>query len=301
MQVLKQVKSTAPTRFIVITFLTLVISVSIQAQEKTRDYQFDSTKSYLIKLTDGTNFFGKVLETTSTSVIMQTKSVPRIEIPLAQIKEVDVIQSTNIKNGAYWFPNPHATRYYYSPSAISLKKGEGYYQNTYLFLNSVHYGVTNNISVGGGIEFISTFTGNPILYVTPKISFKVADQFYAGAGVLLASLPDVDESGRGAAGIGYGIGTYGNAENNVTVGLGYGFIRDEMAKQPVITISGMTRISKKASLVSENWIVPGTAFFSYGVRFFGEKISVDLALVNNADIAQELPIGIPFVSVAIKF
>jgi len=301
MQVLKQVKSTAPTRFIVITFLTLVISVSIQAQEKTRDYQFDSTKSYLIKLTDGTNFFGKVLETTSTSVIMQTKSVPRIEIPLAQIKEVDVIQSTNIKNGAYWFPNPHATRYYYSPSAISLKKGEGYYQNTYLFLNSVHYGVTNNISVGGGIEFISTFTGNPILYVTPKISFKVADQFYAGAGVLLASLPDVDESGRGAAGIGYGIGTYGNAENNVTVGLGYGFIRDEMAKQPVITISGMTRISKKASLVSENWIVPGTAFFSYGVRFFGEKISVDLALVNNSDIAQELPIGIPFVSVAIKF
>jgi len=301
MQVLKQVKSAAPKTFILFSFLIFGISFSVGAQEKIHDYKFDSTKSYLIKLTDGTNFFGKVLETTSTSVIMQTKSVPRIEIPLAQIKDVEVIQATNIKNGAYWFPNPHATRYYYSPSAISLKKGEGYYQNTYLFLNSVHYGITNNISVGGGIEFISTFSGYPIIYVTPKVSFKVADQFYAGAGVLLASLPEIDEGGRGAAGIGYGIGTYGNSENSVTVGLGYGFIRDEMAKQPVITISGMTRISKKASLVSENWIVPGNAFFSYGVRFFGEKISVDLALVNNADIAEVLPIGIPFVSVAIKF
>jgi hypothetical protein len=301
MQVFNQNNSINPKRFIVVAIATFFISFSVQAQQSFQDYKFDSTKSYLFKLTDGTSLFGKVLETTSTSVTIQTKSVPKLEIPVGQIKNVEVIQSINIKGGSYWFPNPHATRYYFGPSAISLKKGEGYYQNTYLVLNSVQYGFTNNISVGAGIEFISTFSGDPIMYVTPKVSFKVANNFYAGAGVLLATLPDVDESGRGAAGIAYGIGTYGNSENNVTVGLGYGFIRDQLADQPIVTISGMTRISKKASLVSENWLVPGQSFFSYGVRFFGEKLSVDLALVNSSDIASVLVIGAPFVSVAIKF
>ncbi|MBE9480617.1 MAG: hypothetical protein IMY69_02855 [Bacteroidetes bacterium] len=43
------------------------------------------------------------------------------------------------------------------------------------------------------------------------------------------------------------------------------------------------------------------AIFSYGVRFFGERISVDLGFINNKDIIEEIVIGIPYVDFVVKF
>jgi hypothetical protein len=39
----------------------------------------------------------------------------------------------------------------------------------------------------------------------------------------------------------------------------------------------------------------------YGIRFFGEKLSVDLAFLNNKDIASQLALGVPIVDFVIKF
>ncbi|MCX7986219.1 MAG: hypothetical protein N2662_04720, partial [Bacteroidales bacterium] len=109
---------------------------------------------------------------------------------------------------------------------------------------------------------------------------------------------------EGNMGILYSIATYGNTDNNVTMGLGWGFIGEELAKRPVITISGMKRVSRKVGLVTENWIIPADGYkavFSYGVRFFGEKIAIDLAFYNEKEIAQYLIIGIPYVDFVVKF
>jgi hypothetical protein len=40
---------------------------------------------------------------------------------------------------------------------------------------------------------------------------------------------------------------------------------------------------------------------SYGVRFFGKKLSVDLGFLNNRDLAEALIIGIPYVDFVVKF
>ena len=99
-------------------------------------------------------------------------------------------------------------------------------------------------------------------------------------------------------------GTLGTKEHNITSSLGWGFIEGEFSQRPIITLSGMTRISKRAALVSENWFVPTDGyygFFSYGVRFFGEKMAVDVAFINNPDIFQIIVIGIPYVSFTVKF
>ena len=62
---------------------------------------------------------------------------------------------------------------------------------------------------------------------------------------------------------------------------------------------------KKTALVTENWLIPTDSsyepIFSYGVRFFGENIAVDLAFINNWDIAQSLLIGVPYVNFVVKF
>ena len=289
-----------------IFFTMIVCSASTVFGQKTFiSYPFDTTKTYIIELHDGSRFIGNFLQKDSISIVIKTSSIPKIEIPIQKIKSIEKVDPLNLKNGIYWFPNPNATRYLFSPSAFTLKKGEGYYQNTYLLLNSFNVGITDHISIGGGLEILSTFgEGDPIFFITPKVGFNVVDKFNIGGGVLYASTPSFGSGNRSSLGIVFGIGTYGSIDHNITGGLGWGFVEGEFESRPIITVSGMTRISKKTALVTENWFIPTDNYYgiiSYGIRFFGEKLAVDLAFINNSDIAEIIFIGIPYVDFVVKF
>jgi hypothetical protein len=311
---MKQV--TIGTATLVGLLLTLAASISTaQAQTNFREFEFDSTKTYVIELLDGTEITGSYIGKTIELLIISTSSIPRIEIPFSQIKSIKAADASSIRGETYWFPNPNATRYLFAPSGFNLKKGEGYYQNSYLVLNSVNYGITDNISIGGSIELLSTLSTlaegsfRPVVLITPKVGFPVAKDLNMGAGLLFVSIPEIDNNPLTGAGIAYGIATYGNIEHNATLGLGWGFVDGYWAKRPLINISGMTRIRRNMSLVTENWIIPIDNDFdqgryyevvSYGVRFIGKTISVDLAFINNRDIADVLLIGMPYVDFVIK-
>ena len=292
--------------------LFCLVSTYTSGQDRSIPDDPDSTQTYKVEMIDGTVFLGNILKSDSQMILMKTSLLTKIEIPKIKIKSVTRVEKSSMVNGIYWFPNPNATRYLFSPSAFNLKKGEGYYQNTYLLINSFNVGVTDNFSIGGGFELLSTFgtlaSGNfqPIFFITPKVGFKVTENFHAGGGILYASIPDFDNGDeRLEGGLAYGIGTLGSIEHNFTGGIGWGFFDGDFSNQPFITFSGMTRVSKKAALITENWLGPDNGnyygVFSYGVRFFGETISVDLAFINNSDIAEEIIIGIPYVDFVVKF
>jgi hypothetical protein len=281
------------------------------AQQVITETTFDSASTYILKLRDESQLVGKYLGRDSLNVIIKTASMPRVEVPISNVVSVSKVEAENFRHGKYWFPNPNATRYLFSPSAFCLKEGEGYYQNTYLFLNSFNVGLSDHVTIGGGLEFISTFAsiisgeGGPIFYVTPKVGFEVAPKVNLGAGLLYVSIPDFGEDyGRSGGGIFYGLSTFGNTNSNLTTGLGWGYFKGDVGSSPFITISGMTRISRKTALVTENWLIPSGSFYavySYGFRFFGEKLAVDLAFINNRDIASGLLIGLPYVDFVVKF
>ena len=79
----------------------------------------------------------------------------------------------------------------------------------------------------------------------------------------------------------------------------------------------MTLVGRRLALVSENWIVPSSAnnnnngvhtesyeyhgIYSYGIRFFGKKMAVDLAFLNNKDIAENFIVGIPYLDFVVQF
>jgi hypothetical protein len=291
-------------QLVLLSFL-LCVSGGVFGQQVSIGEIADSTQTYKVELVDGTVFIGTILNQDSLNIVMRTASIPRIEISIAQIKSLELVDKSSIRNGKYWFPNPHATRYLYAPSAINLQRGEGYYQNTWLILNSFNVGVTDNFSIGGGLELISTFAErNPIFFVTPKVGFKLAEKFHAGGGVLFASIPSFGSSNRSYLGTTFVSGTYGSKDRNITSSLGWGFVEGELSRRPIITLSAMTRVSRRTALVSENWFIPIDGYYgllSYGVRFFGEKIAVDLAFINNRDIFQSIFIGIPYVSFTVKF
>lgn len=268
---------------------------SIQAQTS-------PPQRWIVEASDGSVFQGIYLGQSEAGIRLLTESIGEILIPMGVVKNFRILNDRNFKNGEYWFENPNATRYLFSPSAYSLSKGEAYYQNTYVLLNSFHYGVIDRFSIGGGFELITTFSGDPAFYITPKYTFPISENWNAGAGILYARVPIEDFSG---VGIGYGIVTYGNRDNNATLGVGFGYVDGEAEGRPVINLSGMRRIGRKTALVTESWFVPTDGYYgiySYGIRFMGEKITVDLAFLNNPDIARDVVfIGVPYVDFVVKF
>ena len=198
-----------------------------------------------------------------------------------------------------------------------MKKGEGYIQDIYVFLVSANYALTDNISIGGAITIMpGADIREQLFMLTPKIGFSLGDKFHVGGGFLLVHVTDWN------IGILYATGTYGGIEKNLTLGFGYGMYDDDFAKPPIIMVGGMYRISKRMSLVTENWALKtrwrdeynfftnqeeyhyeNSLAVSYGLRFFGEQLSVDFAFMNLFSRSSEVLFfpGIPYLDFVFKF
>ncbi|MES2795071.1 MAG: hypothetical protein V4683_03840 [Bacteroidota bacterium] len=319
------------------TYLLIIIlfaSLSSFGQDSTKVDYF-KPKMYSIETKDGAIIIGTVVSEDQKHIVLQTKSMGLVTIEIVNIKLKKEIFETSFKKGEYWFENPNGTRYIIGPSAFTLKKGEGYYQNLYLFGQSVNVGITDHITIGGGTEIASLLFAQEapkILFLTPKVGFDVSPKFKMGVGALYVHVASFDSNDdRTNLGIIYGLGTIGNLDNNFTLGVGWGFhhskyidystqlteIDKGVSAKPIITLSGMTRLSKRFGLVTENWIFPISsqeydlngsisntkydykAFFSYGCRFMGERMAVDFGFLNNSEL--DAGIGIPYIDFVVKF
>lgn len=299
-------KGISRTLIIALTAMMLITGNAIAQQTVTGEV----SKTYQVTLNDGSTVSGKLLSITDKEVVIQSGSMGDIRLQKENIKTMTQVSSYDAKESGIWFTNPNPSKYLLGNSAIPMEKKSGYYQNTWVFFNTFSYGITNNISVSAGFEIFSILAGGDgpfAFFINPKASFKIAENFYAGANILYANtLRTIDDFG--GLGTLNGFATYGNNNNNITFALGWGYAGGEFSSKPLITVSGMVRASKRIGFVSENWIVPGInsdekyyGIFSYGIRFLGEKTSIDLAFLNNPDIAKEIIIGIPWLDFVVNF
>ncbi len=248
----------------------------------------DSTQLWHIITKDGNDYIGTITSQDAEKIVLRTTSLGDISIPKNQIRVLEPIKKTQIVGGEFWYESPHATRYFWAPNAYGLKAGEGYYQNTWIFLNQASYGITNNFSIGAGIipAFLFGASGFPF-WITPKITIPVQkDEINLGAGVLYVNAVGDDFEGISGTGIGiaYGALTSGPRDRNVTLGLGYGFANGNWARYPTITFCGMFRTSKKFMFLTENYLITigevGTlvGILSAGGRYGGKGIAIDFGL-----------------------
>ena len=291
------------TRFFILLLAFMLLPLLAQAQQEAgSETSADSTA--IVTMLDGSIYIGDIISQGEGRIRMLTENIGEIEIPLEKVRSIKIVGPERFFEGSYFFENPNATRYLFGPSAIPLRKGEGYYQNTYVILQMFNYGLTDFLSVGGGFDVITPFVGGtgPLFILTPKLGTQLTEKIHAGGGLLYANTLAAD--GFGGVGILYGVGTYGSRENNITAGLGWGFIEGDFDSRPIITVSGMMRASQRIGLVSENWFIPSdgyAGFISYGLRFMGERITVDFAFINSAEILEEILIGIPYIDFVVKF
>lgn len=254
----------------------------------------DSTKIQVITLRDGSSLVGRIVSVRADSVDFQM-GIGRVPVAIRDIREISETEAGRMHDGQYWFPNPNATRLFFAPSGQMLKRGEGYFADYELFFPGIAYGVTDNISIGGGVSIFPTGLDNQVYYFTPKVGMSFGEQVHLAAGLLLAGTQG--ETG----GVGYGVGTFGDGDASATIGLGYGFAGGKIERRPVAMLGGEKRVSRRIALVTENYLLPiseDNLVYSFGIRFMGEKLTTDLAIFN---VSGSGIIGFPYVDFVFRF
>lgn len=275
------------SRFLFCLIFFLSSLSSLLAQQHI-DQAIESEKKVLIETLDGDEFTGRILSHDSTSINLETNN----GIFSLSKKKIKKLESYDYA-GKFKFPNSQDTRYFFAPSGIPLKKGEGYYQNVLLTGNFVNYGVHRNLSVGGGVEFISLSAGQPIWFLTPKIGHSLSEKLHVAGGLLMIG------TGSGTSSLIYGVTTIGGSDLNFSFGLGYGYVEGRLSSSPTINLSGTIRFSDGVALLTENYLIGGGGYFGIqGLRFMGPKHSFDIGMFN---ILGDIGFIIPFVGYSMKF
>lgn len=294
-------------RFILSACLFLVLTASLHAQSDiTVGTQVELT------LTDGAKITGEVLEINNEFIRINNASLGELKILQSKVQNIENIKEylpTEIGRKGFPLDYHGSTHYLGTNSAFSLRKGEAYYENIWIFWNSATFGVTDHFSISLGGEIASLlFAGRvPILFVSPKLSTASGNGYeFAVSGTFFTS-PEDDFSGFGVA---QALVTLGDRNNNITFGAGIGFSTEGFGEDVTpLTLAFMIRLSKKASLVSDNFYIAydnfsdGVGNLSLALRLHFMKnpgSSLTLGLFRPTEDTDEL-IAFPFVSATIPF
>ena len=282
--------------FFLLSVLLLIGSLTVaHAQESVGE-------TVRVTTTEGNILIGVIEQQNEERMIIRVKDIGEVTIQRSNISNIEVIHPDRIRNGSYWFENPHGTRYFFAPNAIGLRKGSGYYQNAWIFFNNVNYGVSNNFSIGAGLIPGFLFGGGldaTPLWILPKLSIPVSgDNFHLGVGAMIGGVV-----GSGSGALFYGSGTVGSTDKTLTIGLGYGASGGDISSTPLVNISGMYRAKRTIYMLGELYFLPGidgSGLTLLGARWAPENFAVDFGLILPlADTGGF--ISIPWLGVSIPF
>jgi hypothetical protein len=245
-----------------------------------------STPSYVrIVMFDGTSRIGELLESSDDEITIETAQLGVVRIPKYLVKGMATIAAREYEQLLVAFEgrelslNPQSSRYFFAPSGIQLRRGDGYFQSN-IALNSVSLGVTDNITIGGLISFAGA--GG---------SFKVGKQLNENTHASFGGIGFMDYYGAldRPVGLVFANMTWGTEDRNVTVNLGTGtkfenrigevysytvdstsYVYDpnyyyysytlteydqHWVRPLLVNISGMNRISENRWFITENYWV----------------------------------------------
>jgi hypothetical protein len=238
-----------------------IFSITV-AQDKEQKSRPDSGLVVLSTNSDE-EFVGTIVSEDAREVSIRLQNGKMLIIPAYTVKSVRKLSSsTFFIKGKPVFPNPHPSRYFYTPSAIPMDKGEIYIQSVYGVAYQVQFGVTENFSIGATTTIVAT----PVA-LTAKYSIKIDEKNTLAFGGLAGIVGWGTETNLG---IGFGAFTHGTKESNLTIAGGYAWINTKNSgggNSPVMSLSGNQRLSKNLSLMGELWYLPEAGVFFGGPCF----------------------------------
>ena len=257
----------------------IIGNVSFRAKEVASMEKVEPQDFYLLTLMNGTTLQGKIISRKEKEIQVETNNIGIITVDLSKIKTIKGINPSNMKEGKYWFKTHIDAHYVVTPSAIALRPGEAFFQNTMGLYNSFDVGITKNFSCMGGLVIPSA------AFIAPHFSFKITNGVHVGIGIIAA-----DITYKPYGGAVYSQCTFGNRNGNLSIGGGYGFVggiqkyyyfnKVEKIELGFLSFSGMKRLAPKYAIVTENWFTPteGMKAFTGCFRLMGEKNSFDFGI-----------------------
>ena len=151
----------------------------------------------------------------------------------------------------------------------------------------MNVGLSNNLSIGIGAEFISSFLGMPIWFATPKAAFQISKLFYVGL-ITVLGIPLKDQ--LIASSFVHFITTFGNEETNLSLGIGCGGLHNSTGSEEdnlksSFNLSFIHRVSNGIALITENYIQTLSkdnyiALGIHGIRILGKNNHFDIGRVT---------------------
>ncbi|WP_137090023.1 hypothetical protein [Mangrovivirga cuniculi] len=286
------------------------LALNLAGQEK---IEFDSTETVYVSTKDKAVYKGRITNQSDERISLQTEKFGQLKINRDDIREIEHDNGQSIKNGKIWHEHIYASQYILTGNAIPLKKGQGYYNNIWIFSNSLAYGITDNFSIGTGILPIIDFQNGIALpfWFSAKYSFpNKGKNIYFSIGATGLKLFNVDMPVLGAL---YGATTFGDKNLNLTLGLGVPYQQGYgLVKYPLGKISGAVRISKSTYFTVEGFIaginpIENQEFgegmlLTIGGKTGSKNISFNYGAILAMDFAYpSFIVGVPILGVTIPF
>jgi hypothetical protein len=231
-----------------------------------------------IRLADGSVLFGRVTAVDDSRVTIETTGGTRVDVDRGQIRSIRPVRGTQVA-GAFWPADPNGTRLFFGPTARSLQAGQGSFGVFELFFPFASYGVTDRFSISGGTPIVPDAIGE-VGYIAPQLQVMRTSRTAVAVGAMAAfGTDDV-----ATAGLLYGVGTFGSADDAITVSAAFPFYTDgddgDVGSDPLFMIGGENRISRRVKLLTENYFIPGEegALISGGIRILGDRLTADFGV-----------------------
>ena len=256
-----------------------------------------------IVLFDNSEVKGEIVSDNDKEIVIRSETLGLLTFQKAEVKKIVYLYK---KDGI--FPNPMPARYMLGHSAFNVPKG-GLYLHSFFGVVSqgLMYGITDNLSAEGGTSLGTLVVGSPSYYGHLKYGFPIAKNLRGavsvahGGMISLMILPFSANMTTLNA-----LLTYGNKERNLTFGLGYnegstgllfGWIRGRDGFRGMsYSLRGMTRVSKRFALITENWLPPGVGelLLSGGVRIMWRKTALNFLIGIDTKTGESGPLLIDF-------
>jgi len=247
-----------------------IITVALLAFPKPATAQVPGRTIAVVRLVDGSELLGEVVSETQDEVVVRTLAGPVLTVKRDQIRSLTVSRGA-VVDGEFWREDGLGSKLFLGPTGRALKKGDWYFAVNELFLPAMQVGITDRLSFGVGKPF---YFLTPATYITPKFQVYQDDRVAVSTGFLHLFIPEV-----GVGGVAYSVATIGSRAGAVTAGGGWIYGRDddggETEGAPVIMIGGDRRLTRKTSLVTDNYIFGGGAIVSVGARRVGRVMSFE--------------------------
>lgn len=236
-----------------------------------------------ILLLDGSEIIGTLESAVGDTLMVLSAGGLLIAIPDDKIERIAELRGEFV-GGELVRHDPNTTRLFFAPTARSIKSGCGYFADYIIFFPTVAYGITDNIAISGGVSLIPG-AKRQVWFLAPKISYNISPALDTAIGAFLLDPPGDENSEL----LGYGVMTYGDRRQSLTLGYALS-LESNSEDNHILIVGGDLQLSNRIKLITENWIFlheDKPQVFSAGIRFFGERMAVDLALISVAEMWEE--------------